>query len=133
MSLIKEFYHRWFHNKKPSDLKVRNSGEGSLYVRLSSILHSEYQWRKTRNAFIKEHPNCSICMNNKDIEVHHIRPWNLFPHLRYEFSNLISLCQPCHFRFGHGRNWKKWNPEINEFAIASKDFLDDIRDEADDI
>ncbi|MCK9433727.1 MAG: HNH endonuclease [Candidatus Cloacimonetes bacterium] len=96
---------------------------------LLDALRSEYAWTKVRNEYFADHPLCQVCHYNKDGQVHHKKPWHLFEDLRYEPTNLITLCQPCHFRLGHGRNWKKWNPEIQELSEGVQEWLDDIRDE----
>lgn len=36
------------------------------------------------------------CSNKKKLQVHHIIPCSRAPHLRYEISNLITLCRDCH-------------------------------------
>ncbi|MBI1737787.1 MAG: HNH endonuclease [Acidobacteria bacterium] len=30
------------------------------------------------------------------LEVHHIKAWGPYPHLRYRASNGLTLCRPCH-------------------------------------
>lgn len=79
---------------------------------LFGILHAEYEWRKVRGEFIQLQPCCQMCGGTKELNVHHIYPWHLFPHLRYHLHNLLTLCRHCHFRFGHNRNWKAYNPKV---------------------
>lgn len=81
-----------------------------------SILHNDYRWRKVRNAYVRTHPVCAACGYDKDIQVHHIQPWHINERLRYDSENLVTLCQPCHFRYGHFCNWKDWNPLIETLA-----------------
>ena len=81
-----------------------------------TALH-DAQWRRTRNHFIRIQDDCQMCGADKQLQVHHVRPWHLYPELRYEHSNLITLCQPCHFRFGHGRNWQAYNPDITNLVV----------------
>jgi len=81
-----------------------------------TILHNEYQWFKVRNQHIAIETCCQLCGIDKELEVHHIRPWHLAPDLRYESSNLITLCRSCHYRFGHWLHWKRFNPKIKEFC-----------------
>jgi 5-methylcytosine-specific restriction endonuclease McrA len=95
---------------------------------LVSIYHSEYRWRKTRNGYIRDHNVCEACGTTKQLQVHHIKPWHLFPMLRYVYENLITLCGACHFRFGHGLNWKKWNPKIRELCVTIKPLRSRILD-----
>lgn len=127
MSWIREFCGRWAIRPGRTVVRLR----AALHARepLASILHAEYRWRKTRNAYIAEHGECAMCKAAKDLEVHHVRPWHLYPELRYAFENLITLCDCCHFRFGHGRNWKKWNPDVRALCAAAQPLLADIRAE----
>lgn len=36
------------------------------------------------------------CRRRKRLQVHHIIPWSVRPDLRYELSNMITLCYDCH-------------------------------------
>lgn len=124
MNYILDIYRRWFL-KGPTARGESNTS----FIKAISL---EYQWQKTRKAHIAIDPVCNMCSASKEAEVHHIRPWHLFADLRFNHENLITLCRPCHFRFGHGRNWKKWNPLIKDFSVASKPFLANIKDNADE-
>lgn len=88
-----------------------------------SIFHSETQWKKLRNQFIQEQPFCQMCHTTKKLEVHHIYPWHLFPEKRYDKTNLITLCNHCHFYFGHFGNWKNYNENIKEMANCLKPYF----------
>ena len=131
MNWLQELYYRWA--PRPA------AGTGTTLARMASvareghgfvhILHAEYQWRKTRNAYVKEHPKCAACGYDKDLEVHHCKPWHLYPALRYDFENLVTLCSACHFRYGHGQNYKHWNPQIRELCAAIQPYMSDIRAE----
>jgi 5-methylcytosine-specific restriction endonuclease McrA len=55
------------------------------------------QWRKA----VKERDNytCQICgATDKMTVAHHKQPFALFPELRYETSNGITLCYNCHYK-----------------------------------
>ncbi len=77
-------------------------------------------WPKVREAHLKEHPVCDICGCKVDVEVHHIKPFHLYPELELEPSNLISLCETkkygvnCHLFFGHLGNYQVENPHVLE-------------------
>lgn len=50
---------------------------------------------------------CFLCdSRGGQLNVHHIRPWNKFPELRFEERNLITLCRVCHFEKAHAGNFK---------------------------
>ena len=83
---------------------------------LVSALRSDWRWRKVRNDFVSRHPRCRMCETTTDIEVHHIIPWHVDENLRYAEHNLVTLCRPDHFRFGHWRNWRSQNSHIIELA-----------------
>lgn len=79
---------------------------------VTEMLHSEYKWRRCAQLFVVDHKVCECCGENHELQVHHVVPWHISVELRFEPSNFIALCQACHFRFGHLRNWKDSNPEI---------------------
>lgn len=80
-------------------------------------------WAKVRKDFAKANPNCALCGSAKDIQIHHVQPFHLYPELELQTSNLITLCTSkywgfnCHFSVGHGGNFKWENPNL----------LDDIK------
>lgn len=46
--------------------------------------------------------SCQFCPDiNHDLEIHHILSWSTYPELRYEPSNLITLCKICHIPIIH--------------------------------
>lgn len=54
-------------------------------------------WRQSvreRDGFVCQMPNCSY--KSCFVHVHHIKPWQQFPTLRYVVSNGICLCPTCH-------------------------------------
>ena len=78
------------------------------------------EWRKVRKAYAEQFPICAICNTNKDINVHHIKPFHLYPHLELEPTNLVTLCRSkylgfnCHMHIGHGGNFKYYNPWLKQ-------------------
>lgn len=44
-----------------------------------------------------ENPKCLICGNKCQV-MHHFIPKSVSARLRYEWDNLIPLCNPCHMR-----------------------------------
>ena len=57
------------------------------------------QWKKVRALYIKQHPLCEECLKNSKTvlatKVHHIIP-AINKDTRYDFSNLMALCDKCH-------------------------------------
>ncbi len=59
------------------------------------------QWRNAVMA--RDHYACQNCglRGSKEqmanFHAHHIKPWLAFPELRYELSNGLLLCEPCHW------------------------------------
>jgi 5-methylcytosine-specific restriction protein A len=72
------------------------------------------EWKTTRHLHLLLHPNCAACGGKKDLVVHHIKPFHIWPRLELEPSNLLTLCEAkgrnCHFTLGHLLNWKSYNP-----------------------
>lgn len=36
------------------------------------------------------------CTHTKRLQAHHIKPWAMYPSLRYNVANGITLCRYCH-------------------------------------
>ena len=55
------------------------------------------EWRKI--VFERDKYTCQIC-GIKNIKFHadHIKPWALYPKLRYELTNGRTLCIACHIK-----------------------------------
>lgn len=53
------------------------------------------KWRK--NVFTRDGFACHICRHRgKGLQAHHRKSWSLYPLLRYELDNGITLCKKCH-------------------------------------
>jgi predicted restriction endonuclease len=72
----------WKGGITPSQLQARHSLEYKT-------------WR--RNVFERDKYICQQCGKpGRRIEAHHIRPFAIFPELRYEVNNGLTLCKECH-------------------------------------
>lgn len=72
------------------------------------------KWPAVRAEHLKQHGECEACGGKDGLNVHHKRPYHLYPELELEPSNLLTLCERngCHFLLGHGRDWKAFNPDV---------------------
>jgi len=82
-----ENHGRWNHNLTNEERKQgRNCPE---YI----------EWRKA--VYDRDNYTCQKCLDNTggNLEAHHILPYALFPELRFEVENGITLCETCHDRY----------------------------------
>lgn len=88
------------------------------------------KWRKIRNEYLKSHNFCRACGTQNKLEVHHIKPFHLYPELELEENNLITLCESsydCHLKIGHNGNWKYFNEFVEKDARDSLFYHKKIR------
>lgn len=74
------------------------------------------QWWRVRQRWIENNGKCEACNNTHFLEVHHIQPYHKWPELELVESNLMTLCERCHFLFGHLCNWHSWNKDARQDA-----------------
>lgn len=81
-------------------------------------------WRALRESHLGRHPACLACGRTARLEVHHVRPFHLFPELELEEGNLMTLCEAgpggmsCHHLVGHGGNWADYIADPAKYARA---------------
>lgn len=75
-------------------------------------------WPRVRKIHLLANPACAACATGKKLEVHHIVPYHHDPARELEPGNLLTLCERCHFLFGHFDNWLDVNPNAREDAAA---------------
>ncbi len=78
-------------------------------------------WSKVRKTHLINYPTCEACGRKRKLEVHHIRPFHLYPKLELEFSNLITLCShatECHLSIGHLGSFHSYNVSVVEDAAS---------------
>lgn len=77
-------------------------------------------WGRVRADHLDEFPTCAACGRRRRLEVHHVKPFHLFPALELEPSNLLTLCEDevisCHLLVGHAGAWTAWNPHARADA-----------------
>lgn len=78
-------------------------------------------WPKVQCAFLRANPRCAACGATKLLNVHHKKPYHLFPELELDPSNLLTLCETpthnCHFILGHCLNWSAYNVRVTELVV----------------
>ena len=76
------------------------------------------KWPGVEKLHLKFHPVCEACGSDKKLNVHHKKPFHLFPQLELDMNNLITLCmdKECHIKIGHGDNFKDYNPDVEADA-----------------
>lgn len=71
----------------------------------------QYPYRDWRNAvFSRDNWTCQICnVRGGYLEADHIKPWCVFPDLRYDVDNGRTVCKPCHVKLDtHGQKALKY-------------------------
>jgi 5-methylcytosine-specific restriction protein A len=81
-------------------------------------------WPAVRAAHLKANPACAACGARAPLEVHHVKPFHLYPVLELDPANLITLCESpshnCHLMFGHLLLWASWNVQVR---VSAANFL----------
>lgn len=72
------------------------------------------KWPAFLKSFLKKHPACRGCKTSHRVTAHHIIPFHLRPDLELDETNLVTVCQYCHFTFGHLNDWCSHNPTVLE-------------------
>lgn len=90
------------------------------------------KWPNVRKAHLEKEGACAACGTTKNLEVHHVQPFHLFPDLELEQSNLITLCETTshndHFLFGHCLNWRQFNPNVRDDAARALAMIQNRKD-----
>lgn len=75
------------------------------------------KWELVRSVHLEAHDRCEVCGSARLLNVHHKKPYHLFPELELDPTNLITLCEGqsvnCHLLFGHLKNWSSYNKDID--------------------
>lgn len=91
------------------------------------------RWESVRANHLKNNPLCVACGSKEHLQVHHIKPFHLFPELELDPTNLITLCEfdnkdsnatndNHHLILGHNGDFHKNNEdvikEINKYRLT---------------
>lgn len=79
------------------------------------------RWATVEKNHLSTQPNCQACGTTKRLQVHHMKPFHLFPEKELDNDNLITLCMDewqCHIRIGHSGDWRAYNPHVIDDAAT---------------
>jgi hypothetical protein len=79
------------------------------------------QWSRVAREHLLREPRCMACgYRGKKLQVHHIKPFHLHPHLELDPQNLITLCEARgrehHLLLGHLDAWESYNENVRADA-----------------
>lgn len=81
------------------------------------------KWSAARAKHIKLFPRCACCGGTVKLEVHHKKPFHLYPELELDPNNFITLCEAgtnginCHLLIGHLGNYKSLNINVDQDSV----------------
>ena len=69
---------------------------GGITPESKRVSLKDKKWRKA--IFERDNYTCQMCGDNKggNLNAHHIKSYTLYPELRYDLDNGITLCEKCH-------------------------------------
>jgi len=82
------------------------------------------KWRKLEKDFLEKNSFCAVCGSKQTLNVHHIKPFHLYPELELDVNNLITLCmgkKECHLLIGHGADFKAYCNRVKKYAQEVQD------------
>jgi hypothetical protein len=72
------------------------------------------------------HPACEACGTTAELNVHHIKPFHIYPELELDHTNLITLCRVHHFTIGHDSDGP-WKPAKPAWTSANPNVVADSK------
>lgn len=103
-------------------------------IRDTGLIKRSSAWPKLEKEFLAKHPVCEICGSKKKLNIHHRKPFHIFPELELDPNNLITLCMSkmqCHLLIAHGDDFKAYNPNIDADVIALRKDISKFKEVAD--
>jgi hypothetical protein len=105
----------------PLESLFETSPQRLIRLRVELSTRRSSRWRPTRKEHLRIHYWCVICGEEKPslLTVHHFEPFHEHPELELDPDNLRTMCEGVvndHFLFGHLRNWKHSNANLDQDA-----------------
>ncbi|HET8843661.1 MAG TPA: HNH endonuclease signature motif containing protein [Ktedonobacteraceae bacterium] len=77
------------------------------------------EWDRVAHEHLAHEPGCRVCGHTgQGLQVHHIKPFHLFPELELDPNNLITLCElkgrDHHLLIGHLDDWESYNLAVRK-------------------
>lgn len=98
------------HTEETRD-KMRGSKNGNWRngsSRKNDLIRKSIEYLDWKAAiFIRDNRTCVLCGSTRDIEADHIKPFSMYPELRFDISNGRTLCHDCHRKTDTYGNSKK--------------------------
>lgn len=96
---------------------VPESGDKGAEVARKHGLERSSDWPRVAHEHLAHEPACRVCGHDGEgLQVHHIKPFHLFPELELDPNNLITLCEvkgrDHHLLIGHLDDWESYNPAV---------------------
>lgn len=74
--------------------------------------------REFRKAIKKRDGECILCKNETRLECHHIESWVDREDLRFDETNCVTLCKPCHARADNAHHKETIKPMLRAYIKA---------------
>lgn len=96
--------------------KLRKPDHGARIARKHGRDRSP-EWRRVEKEHLLREPACMACgYKGHGLQVHHIKPFHLHPHLELDPDNLMTLCEvkgrDHHLLLGHLDEWESFNENV---------------------
>ncbi|HTK07862.1 MAG TPA: HNH endonuclease [Ktedonobacteraceae bacterium] len=84
------------------------------------------EWPRVAHEHLSHEPACVVCGHRgRGLQVHHIKPFHLYPELELDPKNLITLCEirgrTHHLLVGHLGDWESYNKRVRVDAKRYSD------------
>jgi 5-methylcytosine-specific restriction endonuclease McrA len=98
---------------------MRKSRDEGAHIARAHGHERSSEWSRVAKEHRLREPVCMACgYKGKKLQVHHIKPFHLHPHLELDPHNLITLCEARgrdhHLLLGHLGAWDSYNEHIRD-------------------